>query len=287
MAMQSVDGTRLYVERAGRAGPPLVLVHGSWVDHHEWDALVPALAAHFQVLTYDRRGHSLSDRPQTAGSVREDAADLAALLESHGLAPAHVVGNSFGGTIALRLACERPSLLRSLSVHEPPLFALLAGDARLQASLQQLQQCVAAVVERLSAGDAAAAAQQFVERIALGPGAWATLPAPTRRTFVRNAATWLDETRDPEWSVVDLRALATSSPPLLLTRGGRSPPLLGAVVVRLAHALPHAAQHVLVEDGHVPHLTSPQVYAEVLRAFAQGVDISRGYEPDPHPLPPH
>ena len=116
------NGVKLYYEESG-SGQPLVLVHGSWTDLRSWDLVVPSLAERFRVVTYDRRGHSRSERPAGQGSVHEDVADLAAVIESLGLAPAHVIGNSFGGSIVLRLAAERPELFRSLSVHEPPLLA--------------------------------------------------------------------------------------------------------------------------------------------------------------------
>ena len=67
------------------------------------------------MLIYDRRGHSRSERPATQGSFDEDGDDLAALLEALELAPAHVVTNSGGGNIALRLATRRADVFRSLS----------------------------------------------------------------------------------------------------------------------------------------------------------------------------
>jgi pimeloyl-ACP methyl ester carboxylesterase len=56
---QRVNGAKLFYELNG-SGDPLVLVHGSWVDHKDWQLVVPHLARSFRVLTYDRRGHSLS-----------------------------------------------------------------------------------------------------------------------------------------------------------------------------------------------------------------------------------
>jgi pimeloyl-ACP methyl ester carboxylesterase len=104
------------------------------------------------VLTYDRRGHSQSERPASQGSVHEDVADLAALIEELDLAPAHIVGNSFGGSIVLRLAGERPDLFRSLIVQEPPLFSLLTNEPDGQAMLQTLKARIDAVDELLEAG---------------------------------------------------------------------------------------------------------------------------------------
>lgn len=287
MAMLSVNGTQLFVERTEAPGPPLVLVHGSWVDHHDWDALVPELAPSFHVVTYDRRGHSQSPRPPGQGSIREDVADLAALIERLGLAPAHLVGNSFGGIVALRLASERPELVESLSVHEPPLFGLLAHEPAFQAPLAGLRQHLGVVEARLRAGDDEGAARHFIENIAFGPGAWEALPEPLRRTVVTNGPTFLDELQDPEWPSLDLRAVARFPRSMLLTRGGQSPQLLGEIVKFLCHALPHAAQHVFVNDGHVPHETHPAAYAHVVGAHATGVGIATGHVPDTHPLPAH
>jgi pimeloyl-ACP methyl ester carboxylesterase len=86
MPEQRVNGAKLFYELTG-TGDPLVLVHGSWVDHKGWQLVVPDLTRCFRVLTYDRRGHSLSERPLGQGSRREDEEDLAALMEALGLAP--------------------------------------------------------------------------------------------------------------------------------------------------------------------------------------------------------
>lgn len=107
----TVNGVRLFYQLGGNGDVPLVLVHGSWGSHHGWDLVAPGLGKSFRVLAYDRRGHSQSERPTVQGSVREDVADLAALIEYLGLAPAWVAGSSFGASIALRLAGERPALL--------------------------------------------------------------------------------------------------------------------------------------------------------------------------------
>ena len=49
---------RIAYTDTGGTGSPLVLVHGSWGSHHNWDPVVWGLAGHFRVVTYDRRGHT-------------------------------------------------------------------------------------------------------------------------------------------------------------------------------------------------------------------------------------
>ena len=87
---ERINGINLYVETHGETGPPVILVHGSWGDHHNWDSVVPLLASNCRVTTYDRRGHSGSERPAGQGSVREDVRDLAALIDHLRIAPGHV-----------------------------------------------------------------------------------------------------------------------------------------------------------------------------------------------------
>lgn len=269
MATVAVNGVRLFYELEGTGGVPLVLVHGSWDSHRDWDLVVPFLADSFRILRYDRRGHSESERVAGQGSVRDDVADLAGLIEHLGVGPAWVLGNSFGASIALRLAGERSDLLRGLIGHEPPLFSLLADDPATAPMLDEIGPRIAAVVERIAAGGHAGAAEQFVETVALGPGTWAQLPPGLQRTLVENAPTFLDEANDPEQLLIDLDRLRGFSRPVLLTLGDRSPPIFAPVVARLGKALPRVEVTTLLGAGHVPHVTQPAAYAECVVGFTR------------------
>ena len=123
---QVFNGTALFYEVDG-GGEPLVLVHGSWAEHTTWNAVVPGLARSHRVVCYDRRGHGLSTAPPAEGTVHDDVADLAALIEDLGLAPANVCGNSYGACIVLRLAAQRPELVRRPAGHEPPMLGVLGA----------------------------------------------------------------------------------------------------------------------------------------------------------------
>jgi pimeloyl-ACP methyl ester carboxylesterase len=267
--MVRVNGVRLACELHGTGPVPLVLVHGSWDSRHDWDLVVPRLAESFQVLAYDRRGHSESERPTGPGSVREDVADLAALIERLDLAPAWVVGNSFGASIALRLAGERPGLFRGFIAHEPPLLSLLGDEPAVAPLLDEARRQIEAVVERIASGDHAGAAEQFVEAVALGPGSWAQIPPGLQRTYTDNAPTFLDEVQDPEQLTFDLDWIRGFSRPALLTLGEQSPPMFAPVVARLATAIPHVEVLSFPGGGHVPHATDPDRYVESIIAFTR------------------
>lgn len=283
MATANVNGVRLCYEISGVGEVPLVLVHGSWGSHHSWDPVVPKFAESFRVLTYDRRGHSESERPSGQGSMREDAADLAALIEHLRLGPAWVAGNSFGASITLRLADERADLLRGIIAHEPPLFSLAENEPGVAPILDEAQTKQRAVVERIAAGDHAGAAEQFVDELALGPGTWARLPANFRQTMIANAPTFLDETRDPEQYVLDLSGIRAFRKPALLTLGSQSPAIYAPVVAKLADTLPRATTHTYAGAGHIPYATHPDAYVETVAAFIRknergDLDDSRGHD---------
>ena len=263
MPQTKVDGVALYYALEG-SGEPLALVHGSWGDATNWRFVVPGLAESFRVLAYDRRGHSRSERPDKPGSVDEHGDDLAALLEALDLAPAHVVTNSWGGNIGLRLATRRPDVFRSLSCHEPPLWILLEDDAESQEMLQLGAGSLDEVGRRITAGDHEGAARLFVEEVALGPGAWENeLPAETRAVFVQNAPTFLDELQDPNSASVDQDALAGLEIPVRLTEGSESPPLFPRVIDRLATLIPRVTRETIDGAAHVPQLSTPERYVEL------------------------
>lgn len=189
------------------------------------------------------------------------------MIERLGLAPAWVVGNSFGGSITLRLAGERPELFAGIIVHEPPLFGLLADDPTFSLMVSEIKTLIEGVVLRLASGDYEGGAKQFVETVALGPGMWVQLPPEARQTLIDNAPTFLDEACDPEQLVFDLDWIRGFSHPALLTTGEKSPPIFAPVLEKLSVVLRPAM--VLPDSGHIPHVTHAEAYAEVISNFVR------------------
>lgn len=265
MPIESINGVKLYIEESG-SGDPLILVHGSWVDHTEWPFIVPGLAARFHVVVYDRRGHSQSERLPTQGSVREDVADLAAIIDRAG-GPAHVLGISMGASISLRLAAERPELFRTLAAHEPPLIDLLRDDPATRPIAENLTTAFLSVADAIAAGKDEEGARRFHEMI-LGPGGWDTmLTDDERRMLIDNAPTFLDETREPEILGIDTEALSRFRGPVLLSDGSETPPFFTMVLDKLAAVLPNATRKAFAGAGHIPHVTHPQEYVAAITEF--------------------
>lgn len=98
---------------AGR-GDPLILIHGLADDHRAWRHALSDLMLRHRVILYDLRGHGQTSLGKPDGTLRQLGADLVALMDSLGIGGAHIAGFSLGGTIAMRVAIDRPDRVRGL-----------------------------------------------------------------------------------------------------------------------------------------------------------------------------
>ncbi len=104
------DGIKTNYLEAG-AGPPVVLVHGSGpgvTAYANWRLTIPDLAPHFRVLAPDMAGFGFSDKPGGVADLAAWVGQLTGFLDALGIERASVVGNSFGGSIGIRLAVDHP-----------------------------------------------------------------------------------------------------------------------------------------------------------------------------------
>ncbi len=95
-------------------GPPLVLIAGLGYPKWMWHKMVPGLAAHFRVITFDNRGVGESDKPAGPYSAQMLAADTVGLMDALGIDKAHIMGHSMGGFIAQALVLDTPERVDKL-----------------------------------------------------------------------------------------------------------------------------------------------------------------------------
>jgi len=107
------EGVTIAYRRAG-GGPPVVLVHGGGDDSRFWTPQLEALADEFTVVAWDEPGAGGSSDPPPGSGLDGYADALAGLIRALGLPPAHVVGSSWGGTVALALHHRHPELVATL-----------------------------------------------------------------------------------------------------------------------------------------------------------------------------
>ena len=259
------NGIVTFYEESGQ-GSPVVLIHGHGADLRLWDLQAPALVeAGHRVIRYDARGHGRSSVPPTGYTWENYALDLRDLLDGLKIeAPAHVVGLSMGGAIALQFALDFPERVSSLVLVDS---ALPGFDYSPE---------YAGAIEELVAAVRAEGPRAAFDRL------WLTHPLfdgvrrfPERfellRTMVLDyaAADYLDETAytPPERQAVD--RLAEVRAPTLVMVGELDIPDFQIIAEVLAGNIAGARLQVIADSGHIAPLEQPQAFNQALLTFLE------------------
>jgi pimeloyl-ACP methyl ester carboxylesterase len=107
------DGTRLFVSEHGH-GDDVLFIPGLGYGTWSWHRQVGPISQVARVLLMDNRGAGYSDKPPGPYSIAQMADDAYEVLRQRAAGPAHVVGASMGGYIALTLALRHPDAVASL-----------------------------------------------------------------------------------------------------------------------------------------------------------------------------
>ncbi len=264
MAVEMINHRRVGVSRKG-AGRPMLLLHCALAHR---GALLPLLSA------LPARAFTLFDLPGHGESAFDEAVDIQAqavetaisLLEDSG--PSDVFGHSFGATVALKLALERPDLVRSLSLYEPVYFAVLATanpvayGAEAEASL--------AFTKASVARDWPAAARAFLAR--WGAEGFDRLPKPQQAYILQTIPLIMASEAAiiaPESGAVVLDGVAKLTVPTLLITGGKSPVVISEIAAALAAAGPQISCKTLLDAGHMGPISHAPAVAELVAAHAR------------------
>jgi N-formylmaleamate deformylase len=114
------NGIRLHYTRTGGEMPPIVMGHGVTDAGPCWTPVAEALAADYDVITVDARGHGRSDAPEVGYGPADQAEDLAGVIIGLGLDRPAILGHSMGAATALVLAGTHPELPGAILLEDPP-----------------------------------------------------------------------------------------------------------------------------------------------------------------------
>jgi pimeloyl-ACP methyl ester carboxylesterase len=260
-----VNGTTLAYRLVGDTGTPVVFVHGSLGDFSAWDPQVATFAQRHRVLVYSRRYHP-PNPPENDDQIYSPmlhAEDLAALLLQLDLAPAHIVGSSYGAYIGLVLALDHPELVRSVVLGEPPIMPLLnrtpEDDALRRAYFANVLDPARAAFSRR---DSVGALRTFL----MGEG----LAAPTGTKLLTYSFELRHEmlaNREQYMAPLKCRDLGTLHTGVLLVRGDRSAPVFQAITAELARCLQNDSTVTIPGAGHAMHASNPSYYNQVVLRY--------------------
>jgi 2-hydroxymuconate-semialdehyde hydrolase len=259
-----LDGRRYCVVERG-SGPPLVLLHGLGGSIYDWRHLVRPLSESHRVIAIDLLGAGESDMPEDADySIAAQARRVKGLMDLLGAERASLVGNSYGGGIALRFAQDWPERVEKLVLinsicyaEEVPAYVTLskAPCAECVAETLPLGKMTRWVlrnsyrtVEKLSEAELDTYIQE--------------LRAPGRRAAIIRI---IRAVVPPDTTEFVARLRSIRAPSLLLwgTADQTVPVTLGR---RLATDLPNA-RLVELDAGHVPNQERPEEVLRLIREF--------------------
>lgn len=117
MATLKANGIDIYFEQHGEQNAePVLLIMGFAMNAGAWGAQIDALKERYRVIAFDNRGAGRSSQPAEAYTIPMMAEDAIAVLDSLGIASAHIVSASMGGMIAQELTLRHPERVRTLTL---------------------------------------------------------------------------------------------------------------------------------------------------------------------------
>ncbi len=266
MPLAALDGLTLdYTERG--SGDPVVFVHGALIA----DAFRPVVTDQsltdvgYRLITYRRRGYGASSNSSGLLPLSQHVDDCRRLLAHLGVERAHLVGHSYGGSVALQLALDVPAVVGTLALLEPAMFSR-SEAAGYREALERSRQ-------RYREAGAEVAIEEFLKpRYGADFRAWLPVALPGGfEQGVADAATWFEQELGPftEWSISedDLRRLTL---PVLSIVGGESEalwPRFGVTHRLLLEMLPDVAGVVVPGANHGMQLQKPPDLARALADF--------------------
>jgi pimeloyl-ACP methyl ester carboxylesterase len=284
MAMEQreliVHGKRLTYRLAGK-GPLVLLIHGMAGSATTWRHVMPALSEHFTVLAPDLLGHGESDKTKGDYSLGAMASTLRDLIVALGYKRATVVGQSYGGGIAMQFAyqyperCERLVLVDSggLGSEVNPLLRMLTLPGSEAVLLVACAPPVRHVVESIGR----AALRKKIQDAPVIPELWRSYSSlgnvEARRAFLRTLRAVIDP-RGQAVSANDKLYLAAGIPTLIIW--GAEDRIIPVEHAYAAHAaIPGSWLEIIEGVGHYPHCEDPERFVDVLTEFIESTRPAR------------
>jgi len=236
-------------------GDPALMIHCSLAQHQS----LLRLAGHVggAVTLFDMPGHGRSGDWDGVQDYQELTADIAATLAPQ---PAHIIGHSFGATVALRLAITHPEKVSHLTLIEPVFFAAAAGAPEHVANAEASR----AFTDALAQGDRVTATRLFLRLWGTGQ-AWDDTPQVVRDYAVARIHLVVAGGAAIEADNAGLRArLGDIACPVTLIEGAKSPAVIGAIQSALAAAIPQVKRVIIDGAGHMVPVTHAAEVAAAL-----------------------
>jgi non-heme chloroperoxidase len=274
-----IGGRQLHYVDQGEEGqsPVIIFIHGGLDDYRCWQFQMDSFSKKkYRAISYSRRfaypnkwiGNVAQDN-----TIEDNARDLAELIRKLDLAPAHLVGASYGAFVTLYCVSKNPELAKTMILNEPPILSFLAGSHRkedvelLQGFKTRVQKPTEDAFKR---GDFEKAAQTFIDRVMDTENFFEQLPQKDKQLLMDNAKSLegeLESAQPSSFSVEDVKKITTI--PTLLVKGELSPKWLLRIVDILSDNMPNSEQIVIPNEIHDSVKFSNIFSSKVMQFFAR------------------
>jgi non-heme chloroperoxidase len=274
-----INGRQLhYVEQGGdgQQTPAIIFIHGGLDDYRCWQYQIDSFSSKYRTISYSRRfaypnkwiGNVAQDN-----TIEDNARDLAELIRKLNLAPAHLVGASYGAFITLYCVSKNPELAKTMVLNEPPILSFLAGSHRKDdvELLREFRTRVQNPTEdAFKRGDFKKAAQTFINRVMDTENFFEQLPQKDKQLLIDNAKSLegeLESAQPTSFSVEDVKKI--TSIPTLIVKGELSPKWLIRIADILSDNMPNTEQIVIPNEIHDSVKFSNIFSSKVMQFFAR------------------
>ncbi|GID93233.1 alpha/beta fold hydrolase [Amorphoplanes digitatis] len=268
-----VGGASIRVRESGDpAHPPVLLLHGIGRSLEDWDPQHERLSDAYRVISLDLSGYGMSTAVPGPIGLASLADTVAATVDAVGEdRPLHVMGNSLGGAVAMKLLATTPSRVATLTLVNSAGFGkevtlalrILAIPGLGKPLMRRIDPKAARRIERTLFHDRAHVTDERVEfavRVAARPDNARVYLATARElgTFRGVRAPWRETL---------LSQVAAHPRPTLVVWGDRDRVLPAIHLEAARAALPHARSHLFADTGHMPQIERADEFADLARRF--------------------
>src|SRR5919205_862168 len=253
-----INGRRLhYVDQGGegRQTPAIIFIHGGLDDYRCWQYQMDSFSRKYRTISYSRRfaypnewiGNVAQDN-----TIKDNAKDLAELIRKLDLAPAHLVGASYGAFTALYYASKNPELAKTMVLNEPPIMQFLARSAIKKDAelLQRFRTRVLNPTQNASrVREFRKAAQVAIDGIMEIENYFGQLPEEGKQFLIDNAKSLeseLESTISTSYTMEDVKQITTI--PTLLVKGELSPKYFLRIIDILSDNMPNNTKQIVIPN---------------------------------------
>ncbi len=268
MPTLDANGTTVHYGDVG-TGDPIVCLHSGGSSGAQWRRMAGHLDHQWRVLSIDHYGMGgTSAWPGPAALTHDDEGELVAELIAAIGQPAHLVGHSYGGAVALRMAVTKRAALASLTLIEPMAMPLLeqAGETAAMAEYNALRDRFLDGAEK---GREEEALEPYVDYWN-GAGTWAGMADDARTKLIARAGLLCGAFRANSSNPTTLDDCRGLSCPVLIVCGGRTRPPAERVTEVLADVIPGARRVVIPGAGHMSPLSHAADVAAAIAGHLEG-----------------